>query len=340
MRFGKGYAHRHATPLFPGKQGRKLAENMMRTTRKKGSRKEPELDPALLKHLEVRLASMLKWSRASAQPKADLNKLIQIGTKLGRQHSQTVQAQNELTYRLLNCVHHAVIGVRIGDKSELQWQLVQPGARRAPGTVPAIIADLIKRMYGEKLGRSTLTKWTYAVCEAIRNDCKPGEVYAFLKERRLRNVYADFLAWKQAVLAKAAGKLGAGSGDGRSKPEAHASSIGPKRKGRAASSSAPPLSAGASRAVAHNGRATVDHLMREVVARRAEIVHGAESCLLTVCERYQNGKLIEVKIFEIPQESKRATRPNRRPAAGRRRSGSSIVANVEAGKRSKTRSAM
>jgi hypothetical protein len=219
----------------------------MRTTREKGSRKEPELDPALLKHIEVRLLAMLKWSRASAQPKADLKKLLQHGTKLGRQHSQAVQAQNELTYCFLDYVHRVLIRMGVDDEPKLQWQLVQPGARRVPGTIPAIIADLIKRMYGGELGRSNHTKWTYAVCEAIRNDAKPGEVYGFLKKRRLRNVYADFLDWKRAALSKAAGKLGAESGREQRKTGAGSSPAGSKRKGRAS---------------AHNGRATGDRLIR------------------------------------------------------------------------------
>jgi hypothetical protein len=340
MRSGKASAYSHATPLFPGKQGRKLAEDTMDTKPEKEPREEPELDPALVKHLEARLLAMLKWSRASGQPKADLKKLLEIGAELGRRHSRAVQAQHELTYHFLDCVHRVLIRTSVDDNPELQRQLVRPGARRAPGTVPAIIADLIERMYGEKPERSRLREWTYSLCEAIRNDCKPGEVHAFFKERKLRNVYADFLEWKRAALSKAAGETDAESGGGRSKTGADPLQAGSKPKGTATSRSGPPPSAGTSKkAPAADGRATADRLMREVAARRAEVVRGDESCLLAVCERYRNGELIEVKLVEFPQGGKRATRPDRRPAAGRRRSGPSVATNAGAGKRRKARSA-
>jgi hypothetical protein len=271
-----------------------------------------------------------------------LEKHWKSAAELGKRLALRTREARKDKHRYLAAIYRMYVEARGTDELEALWRRAQPGTKPMPSMPKDIIAGVIRGTYADKeLERDTVHQWAQAVCGADVKKCAPGRAYAFFTEGGIAGARETYRAHtRKALPTEAAAKDGGGSDPGPRKPEAHASSAGRKRKGTATSRSGPPLSTSASKASAADGRATASRLLREAVARRAEIVRGAESCLLNVCERYRNGKLIEVKIFEIPQEGKRATRPGRRHAAGRRRSGSSIVANVEAGKRPMARSAI
>ena len=272
---------------------------------------------------------------------ARLEKRWTTSTKLGEQLARRTREARKDKHQYLAAIYGIYDQARRANKLEVLWQRAQPAAGSMPATPEEIIAGLIRGTYADKeLKRDSVSQWSQAVCGAVLTKCPPAEAYAFFADggiAKAREVYREHT--RNASPPEAAAKPGSGSGRGSGKPGTKAPPVEPERKGRAATSAVPPSSTGAGKAPAAAGRATADRLTREVAARRDEVVRGAESCLLAVCECYRNGELIELKSFEFPLGGKRATRPDKRPAAGRRKGGPGATASAGAGKRRKARAA-
>ena len=225
----------------------------------------------------------------------------QTSTKLGEQLARRTREARKDKHLYLASVLDIYDQARQANKLEALWQRAQPGTKPMPATPEEIIAGVIRGTYADKeLERDSVSQWSQAVCGAVLTERPPAEAYAFFADggiAKAREVYREHT--RNASPPEAAAKPGSGSGRGSGKPGTKTLPVEPERKGRAASSSAPPSSTSAGKAPAAAGRATADRLTREVAARRDEVVRGAESCLILVGERYQNGELVEVRTFSL-----------------------------------------
>ena len=226
----------------------------------------------------------------------------QTSAKLGEQLARRTREARKDKHQYLAAIYGIYDQARRANKLEVLWQRAQPTAGSMPATPEEIIAGLIRGTYADKeLKRDSVSQWSQAVCGADVSGCPPAKAYAFFAKgggiAKAREVYREHT--RKQLPPEAAAKGGTGSDRGSGKPGTKALPVEPERKGRAASSAVLPSSTGAGKAPAAAGRATADRLTREVAARRDEVVRGAESCLMIVCERYQNGELTEVRTFSL-----------------------------------------
>ena len=232
---------------------------------------------------------------------ARLEKCWQTSTELGELLARRTREARKDKHHYLASVHGMYVEARQTDKLEALWRRAQPGTKPMPATPKKIIAGVIRGTYADKeLERDSVSQWSQAVCGAVLTECPPAEAYAFFADggiAKAREVYREHT--RKQLPPEAAAKPGSGSDRGSGKPGTKALPVEPERKGRAASSSVPPSATGVGKAPATDGRATADRLTREVAARRDEVVRGAESCLMIVCERYQDGELTEVRTFSL-----------------------------------------